>query len=55
VVFYDDVDLLLCGEGGKSSEAFDAVGGFCIIVYPFAVGVDADRVAAEELRGLDPS
>lgn len=54
VVFDDDVDLVVFGEGSESAEAFDAVGGFFVVVCSFAVGVDADGVAAEVFGGGDP-
>lgn len=37
VVFDDDVDLVIFGEGGEGAESFDAVGGFFVVSCAFAV------------------
>ena len=54
MVFHDDVDVVVLGKAGERAETLNAVGGFFVIGFSFAVGIDADRVATEELGGFDP-
>lgn len=55
VVFHDDIDVVIGGEGREGGEAFHAIGGLFVIGGSFAVRVYANRVATEEFRGLDPA
>jgi hypothetical protein len=54
VVLDDDVDVVLRAELAQAPQAVGRQRR-CSSYEPLLCGVDADRVAAEELRGFDPA